>query len=126
MLASDVVSCDVVDPDEVGVAECNRVSAPDVLGIEFLDSDVLDDNVGGAVGDVEAFALDDTAGADAYEGLMGCYADWVEGCVVIVYRDSWGGSLIVAAPLFLLSVRLIVEFECALLTVVVIDGCLAA
>lgn len=58
MLASDVVSCNVVDPDHIGVVEGDGIAAPDVLGVELLDFDVLDDDVGGAVSEVETFALD--------------------------------------------------------------------
>lgn len=83
----------MVNPDHVAAGEGDGVTSPDVLGVEFLqrsmsvpvaffsiayvgvaygDVDVLDNDVGHAVGDSETLSTDDTGTTDSDNGPVGC------------------------------------------------------
>lgn len=61
-------------------------------------TDVLDDDVLGAVGDAKTLALDDTLGALADERLVGGDHQRLEGGLVVLDVDLGGVGLVVAAP----------------------------
>lgn len=60
----------VVDPDQVGAVDGDTVTAPHVLRVQVLDSNVLDDNVADAANHAKTFSSDDTLVALANDGLV--------------------------------------------------------
>lgn len=90
----------MVYPDEVGAGEGDGVAAPDVLGVEVGDVDVLDNDIFGAVRDAEALALNHTRGPDADDGLVAADIDAGDTSLVVGHGD--GGcaraSVAVRAP----------------------------
>ena len=124
---------DMVDPDQVGARDRDGITAPDVLGVDLGEVDVLDDDVLDPVGHVDALALDDTGGALADQGLVGLDLDRVPGSLVVGDgADGWGAGLVVIAPLRSLQALVIcligvdIRQDKVPTHVVLVDGQLAA
>ena len=99
VLASDQISGDVVDPDEVSTVDGDSITTPDVLGVDVSEADVLDDDVLGAGDDTDTLALDNTLGALADQGLVGANGHTEHtGLVVLDAGDLGGVGLVVIAP----------------------------
>lgn len=52
----------VIDPDIICAVQGDGISAPNVLGIDIRNGNILNDDIGGTVYDAQALALDDTTG----------------------------------------------------------------
>lgn len=63
----------VVNPDEIGSGEGERISTPDVLVVQVADLNVLDNDVLASKG--QALALNDTLGPNTQDGLVGTNLD---------------------------------------------------
>ena len=103
MLAADLGSGHVVDPDHVGAVESDSVTAPDVLGVELGDLDVLDDDVVGTGNDTETLALNHTGAALTDDGLLGGNSDAKHAGIVVLDAGRRGVGLVVLAPVVLVD-----------------------
>lgn len=103
VLTADLVGGHMVDPDQVRAGQSDGVTTPDVLGVQFRDADVLDDDVLDAVGHAKTLALDHARGAIAEDGLVRSHLDGGETSVVV--GDAHGGSigLVVVTPAVLVD-----------------------
>ncbi|KAF7545500.1 hypothetical protein G7046_g9552 [Stylonectria norvegica] len=103
VLAADERGGNVIDPDHVDVVEGDGIAAPDVLGVELGDVDVLDDDVAHAADEPQALALDDALAAHAYEALVGLDGDAELAGVVVLDRRLGRAGLVVVAPAVLVD-----------------------
>jgi len=60
MLTSNIRGRYVIDPYHISVIDRDGISTPHVLGVDFGDENVLNDDVAGAGHDAESFAFDYT------------------------------------------------------------------
>lgn len=68
--AANERNLDVIDPDVGDTIEGKGVTSPDVLRVQFGDLDVLNDDVSGALIELETLASDDTGAADTKDSLV--------------------------------------------------------
>lgn len=87
----------------VGAVKSDGITAPDVLGVQLGDLDVLDDDVVGTRDDTETLALDHTAAALADDGLLGCNSDAKHAGIVVLDAGRRGIGLVVLAPVVLVN-----------------------
>lgn len=65
--------CNMVDPNEIGSAEGESISTPDVLGVQVADLNVLDNYV--LAIEAQTLALYDTLGTNTEDCLVGSDLD---------------------------------------------------
>lgn len=97
---------DVIDPDHITAIESDGITTPDVLRVELGDVNVLDDNVAGTIGDIEAFALDNAFGAGSNQSLIRSNDDGIKSRLVVSNRSQGRVGLVVSAPVVLVDGRL--------------------
>jgi len=88
----------MVDPDVAGAIKSDGITAPDVLGVELADGDVLDDNVGNAASKTQALAEKHTLLTVADDGLVALDLDRVERSLVVLDVNACSAGLVVGAP----------------------------
>ena len=81
----------------VGAVKSDGITAPDVLGVQLGDLDVLDDDIVGTRDDTETLALDHTAAALADDGLLGSNSNAENTSIVVVDAGLRGVGLVVRA-----------------------------
>lgn len=91
-LAADEGHLDVVNPDQIGSGESDGVAAPDVLGVELGDVDVLDNHVCGSVRDAQTLAPDHTCRPNADDGLVAADIDARDTSLIVRDGDGSGAS----------------------------------
>jgi aminoglycoside/choline kinase family phosphotransferase len=88
----------VVDPDVAGAIKGDGITAPDVLGVELADGDVLDDNVGNATSKTQALSEKHTLLSVTDDGLVALDLDRVERSLVVLDVNACSAGLVVGAP----------------------------
>lgn len=73
-------------------------STPNVARVQSSDVDILNDDVGHAIGQTQTLALDDTSGALADDALVALDLNTGETSLVIGDADLGGRGLVVVAP----------------------------
>lgn len=79
----------MIDPNIGRAVESDSITAPNVLGVEIPDLEVLDNHVVGASSDTEAFAQNDTISPDPQNSLVARHHEGVPGCSVIGHLSLW-------------------------------------
>lgn len=93
----------MIDPDQVSASQSDGITAPDILRVELRDVYVLDDNVAGSIGEVQAFTLDHTLRSRSNDRLIRSHDDGVQTSFVVRDRSGRGTRLVVAAPIVLVD-----------------------
>lgn len=87
-----------------------HTSTPNVARVQSSDVDILDDDVGHAVGETQTLALDDTSGALADDALVALDLDAGETSLVVGDADLGGRGLVVVAPVVCFSLVSVSEY----------------
>lgn len=98
--------CNVIDPDHVGAIKSDRITAPDVVRVQFGNLDVLDDDVAGTRNDTQTLALNHTAAALSDDGLLRSNSDAKDACIVVADTGRRSTGLVVLAPVILVDCKL--------------------
>jgi hypothetical protein len=77
MLATNKRGRNVINPDRARTVKSDSIAAPNVLGVELANSNVLDDNVGNATGKTQTLAEKHTALSGTDDGLVALDLDRV-------------------------------------------------
>jgi len=87
----------MIDPHVTRAVKSDSITAPDVLGVELADSDVLDDNVGNATSKTQSLSEKNTALSIPNDGLVALDLNGVERSLVVADINARGIGLVVGA-----------------------------
>lgn len=79
----------MVNPDVVGTIQSDSIAAPDVLGVEFGDMDVLNDDVVCAASETQSLATKHTRTTDTDNGFVGGDLQALEAGVIVGALGGW-------------------------------------
>jgi hypothetical protein len=88
----------MVDPDVASTIKSDGITTPDVLGVEFADGDVLDDNVVNATSKTQALSEKHALLSVTNDGLVALDLDRVERSLVVLDINACSAGLVVGAP----------------------------
>lgn len=96
----------MIDPNHVTAIESDGITTPDILRVELGDVNVLDDDVASAVGNVEAFPLDNAFSARSNQSLIRSNDDGIKSRLIVRDRSRGRVGLVVSTPIILVDGRL--------------------